>query len=66
MQAPHSSGFLLQSGWYDTLTVQTLTAYAGVRHRGVKVYLTVTVGPWTHKEAYASNAMPEAFDFLDE
>ena len=56
----------MQSGWYDTLTVQTLTAYARVRDRGVKVYLTITVGPWTHKEAYASNAMPEAFDFLDD
>jgi uncharacterized protein len=66
VQAPHSPGFLLQSGWYDTLTVQTLTAYARVRDRGVKVFLTVTVGPWTHIEAYASNAMPDAFDFLDD
>jgi uncharacterized protein len=55
---------LLRSGWYDTLTVQTLTAYARARDRGVKVYLTV--GPWTHTEACGSNAMPEVFDFLDE
>jgi putative CocE/NonD family hydrolase len=55
---------LLRTGWYDTLTVQTLTAYARARDRGVKVYLTV--GPWTHTEACGSNAMPEVFDFLDE
>ena len=55
---------LLRSGWYDTLTVQTLASYARVRDRGIKVYLTV--GPWTHVEACGSNAMPEVFDFLDE
>jgi len=55
---------LLRSGWYDTLTVQTLAAYARARDRGIKVYLTV--GPWTHTEACGSNAMPEVFDFLDE
>ena len=55
---------LLRSGWYDTLTIQTLTAYTRARDRNVKVYLTV--GPWTHTEACGSNAMPEVFDFLDE
>jgi putative CocE/NonD family hydrolase len=55
---------LLRSGWYDTLTVQTLTAYTRARDRGLKVYLTV--GPWTHVEACGSDAMPEVFDFLDE
>jgi uncharacterized protein len=55
---------LLRSGWYDTLTVQTMAAYARARDRGIKVYLTV--GPWTHTEACGSNAMPEVFDFLDE
>jgi uncharacterized protein len=55
---------LLRSGWYDTFTFQTLTAYARARDRGVKVYLTV--GPWTHIEACGSNALPEVFDFLDE
>jgi putative CocE/NonD family hydrolase len=55
---------LLRSGWYDTLTIQTLTAYARARDRGLKVYLTI--GPWTHIEACSSNAMPEVFEFLDE
>ena len=55
---------LLRSGWYDTLTAQTLAAYARARDRGIKVYLTV--GSWTHAEACGSNAMPEVFDFLDE
>ncbi|KAJ9610727.1 hypothetical protein H2200_005504 [Cladophialophora chaetospira] len=55
---------LLRSGWYDTLTVQTLAAYARARDRGVKVYLTV--GPWTHVQACGSDAYPEVFDFLDE
>jgi putative CocE/NonD family hydrolase len=55
---------LLRSGWYDTLTIQTLAAYARARDRGIKVYLTV--GSWTHIEACGSNAMPEVFEFLDE
>ena len=55
---------LLRSGWYDTLTVQTLAAYARARDRGLKVY--ITIGPWTHTEGCGSNAMPEVFDFLDE
>ena len=55
---------LLRSGWYDTLTVQTLAAYACARDRGIKVYLTV--GSWTHIEACGPSAMPEVFDFLDE
>ncbi|RMZ86276.1 hypothetical protein DV736_g6500, partial [Chaetothyriales sp. CBS 134916] len=55
---------LLRSGWYDTLTAQTLAAYARVRGRGIKVYLTV--GPSTHTEACGPNALPEVFDFLDE
>jgi uncharacterized protein len=55
---------LLRSGWYDTLIVQTLAAYAHARDRGIKLYLTV--GSWKHAEACGSNAMPEVFDFLDE
>lgn len=55
---------LLRSGWYDTLTVQTLAAYARARDRGLTVYLTV--GPWAHVEACGAGAMPEVFDFLDE
>lgn len=55
---------LLRSGWYDTLTIQTMAAYRHVRDRGLKVYLTV--GPWTHTEACGSNAIPEVLDFLDE
>ena len=55
---------LLRTGWYDTLTVQTLNAYARARDRGIEVYLTI--GPWTHTEACGSNAMPEVFDFLDD
>ncbi|KAK0713186.1 galactose-binding domain-like protein [Lasiosphaeria miniovina] len=55
---------LLRGGWYDTLTVQTMAAYARVRDRGIKVYLTV--GSWTQIEACGTNAMPEVFDFLDE
>ncbi|KIW73806.1 hypothetical protein PV04_01896 [Phialophora macrospora] len=55
---------LLRSGWYDTMTIQTLAAYARTRDRGIKVYLTV--GPWTHAEACGPNALPEVFDFLDD
>lgn len=55
---------LLRSGWYDTLTVQTLAAYARARDRGLKVYLTI--GAWTHTEACGPAAMPEVFAFLDE
>ncbi|KAK3376575.1 galactose-binding domain-like protein [Lasiosphaeria ovina] len=55
---------LLRSGWYDTLTVQTMAAYTRLRDRGIKVYLTV--GSWTHSEACGTDAMPEVFDFLDE
>ncbi|CAK7200333.1 hypothetical protein SEUCBS139899_003024 [Sporothrix eucalyptigena] len=54
----------LRSGWYDTLTVQTLAAFARARDRGLAAYLTV--GPWTHVVACGSDAMPEVFDFLDE
>jgi len=55
---------LLRSGWYDTLTLQTMEAYRRVRDRGLDVYLTV--GPWTHAVACGSNAIPEVLDFLDE
>lgn len=55
---------LLRSGWYDHLTHQTLAAYARIRDRGIKVYLTI--GSWTHAEACGWNELPEVFDFLDE
>jgi putative CocE/NonD family hydrolase len=46
------------------LTTQSLEAYARLRDRGARVYLTI--GSWTHSEACGSNALPEVFDFLDE
>ena len=55
---------LLRSGWYDTLTTQTMTAYRRVRDRGLKVYLTI--GPWTHTEGCGTNSIPEVLEFLDE
>lgn len=55
---------LLRTGWYDTGSVPTMTAYARARDRGVTVFLTV--GPWIHADACGPNAMPEVFDFLDE
>ncbi|KAH8660558.1 X-Pro dipeptidyl-peptidase-domain-containing protein [Xylariales sp. PMI_506] len=55
---------LLRSGWYDTMTANSLTAYARARERGVKAYLTI--GPWSHIEASGSNAMPEVFEFMEE
>lgn len=55
---------LLRTGWYDTLTVQTMGAYIRLRDRGQTVYLTI--GPWTHIEASGREALPEVFKFLDE
>jgi putative CocE/NonD family hydrolase len=55
---------LLRTGWYDTLTSQTIGAYKCLRDRGKTVYLTI--GPWTHVEASGQEALPEAFEFLDE
>lgn len=55
---------LLRSGWYDTLTVQTIGAYSRLRDRGKTVYLTI--GPWSHAEAGGHEALPEVFEFLDE
>jgi putative CocE/NonD family hydrolase len=58
---------LIQSGWQDLFIQQSLEQYGRLVERGVKVGLTV--GPWTHGQAFTKGwpvILSDAFDWLDE
>lgn len=57
---------LLQGGWQDGFLRQTLSQYARLTARHVKVGLTI--GPWTHADGGAKGTRvlwPEALDWFD-